>query len=187
MKNRWPRWSLAGDHRESSRSVIAKREGHDNQGQRVFGRGVRPRVDNSDHRGQRVYEGSALAVLYVTLHIMLKFKCLFKILVNVNPIIVLDWSLFIYKCVPYRKHMGMLILCRHITWQDWDLEQSIAFDNIVKIPPAKHSEILKIFLGLIGKQVCKKVIVFSFSISWRRIALWSIEMDNSTIVNHDHL
>jgi len=52
-----------GDHRESSRSVIAKREGHDHQGQRMFGRGVRPRVDNSDHRGQRVYEGSALAVL----------------------------------------------------------------------------------------------------------------------------
>jgi len=64
MKNRWLRWSLAGDHRESSRSVIAKREGHDHQGQRVFGRGVRPRVDNSDHRGQRVNEGSALAVLY---------------------------------------------------------------------------------------------------------------------------
>ena len=42
----------------------AIREGHDHQGQRVFGRGVRPRVDNSDHRGQRVYEGSALAVLY---------------------------------------------------------------------------------------------------------------------------
>ena len=38
--------------------------GRDHQGQRVFGRGVRPRVDNSDHRGQRVYEGSALAVLY---------------------------------------------------------------------------------------------------------------------------
>ena len=65
MKNRWPRWSLAGDHRVSSRSVIAKREGHDHQGQRVFGRGVRPRVDNSYHRGQRVYEGFALAVLYV--------------------------------------------------------------------------------------------------------------------------
>ena len=47
----------------SSRSVFAKREGHDHQGQRVFGRGVRPRVNNSDHRGQRVYEGSALAVL----------------------------------------------------------------------------------------------------------------------------
>ena len=31
----------------------------------MFGRGVRPRVDNSDHRDQRVYEGSALAVLYV--------------------------------------------------------------------------------------------------------------------------
>jgi len=62
MKNRWPRWSLADEHRESSRSVIAKREGHDHQGQRVFGRGVRPRVDNFDHRGQRVYEGSALAV-----------------------------------------------------------------------------------------------------------------------------
>jgi len=30
----------------------------------VFGRGVRPRGDNSDHRGQRVYDGSALAVLY---------------------------------------------------------------------------------------------------------------------------
>jgi len=45
-----------GDHRESSRSVIAKREGHDHQGQRVFGRGVRPRVDNSDHRGQRFYK-----------------------------------------------------------------------------------------------------------------------------------
>jgi len=59
------RRSLAGDHRGSSRSVIAKREGHDYQGQRVFGRGVRPRVDNSDHCGQRVYEGSALAVLYV--------------------------------------------------------------------------------------------------------------------------
>ena len=27
----------------------------DHQSQRVFGRGVRPRVDNSDHRGQRVY------------------------------------------------------------------------------------------------------------------------------------
>jgi len=27
-KNRWSRWSLAGDHRESSRSVIAIREGH---------------------------------------------------------------------------------------------------------------------------------------------------------------
>jgi len=64
-ENRWPRWSLAGYHRESSRSVIAIREGHDHQGQRVFGRGVRPRVDNSDHRGQRVYEGSALAVLYI--------------------------------------------------------------------------------------------------------------------------
>jgi len=45
--------------------VIAKRESHDHQGQRVFGRGVRPRVDNSDHRGQRVYEGSALVVLYI--------------------------------------------------------------------------------------------------------------------------
>jgi len=63
MKNCWPRWSLAGDHRESLRSVIALREGHDHQGQRVFGRGVWPRVDNSD-QGQRVYEGSALAVLY---------------------------------------------------------------------------------------------------------------------------
>ena len=31
----------------------------------MFGRGVRPRVYNSDHRGQRVYEGSALAVLYL--------------------------------------------------------------------------------------------------------------------------
>jgi len=68
MKNRWPRWSLAGDHRVSSRSVIAKREGYDHQGQRVFGRGVRPRMDNSDHRGQRVYEGSALAVLYSLIH-----------------------------------------------------------------------------------------------------------------------
>jgi len=66
MKNRWPRWSLVGDHRESSRSVIAKREGHDHQGQWVFGRDVLPRVDNSDHQGQRVYEGSLLAVLYLT-------------------------------------------------------------------------------------------------------------------------
>ena len=31
----------------------------------MFGRGVRPRVDNSDHRGQRVYQGSVLAVLYL--------------------------------------------------------------------------------------------------------------------------
>jgi len=67
MKNRWPRWSLTGDHRESSRSVIAIHEGHDHQGQRVFGRGVWPRVDNSEHRGQRVYEGSALAVLWLIL------------------------------------------------------------------------------------------------------------------------
>jgi len=41
----------------------------------VFGRGVRPRVDNSDHRGQRVYEGSALAVLYFFYHKMLTTQC----------------------------------------------------------------------------------------------------------------
>ena len=56
---------LAVGHRETRDHAL--------QGQRVFGRGVRPRVDNSDHRGQRVYEGSALAVLYSQNHIMFTF------------------------------------------------------------------------------------------------------------------
>jgi len=55
------RWKTV-DRDDPSRATTAN-HGHDHQGQRVFGRGVRPRVDNSDHRGQRVYEGSALAVL----------------------------------------------------------------------------------------------------------------------------
>ena len=44
MKSRWPRWSLAGDHRESSRSVIAIREGHDHQ---AGSTGVRPRCSTA--------------------------------------------------------------------------------------------------------------------------------------------
>ena len=69
MKNPCPRCSLAGDHRESSRLVIAIRDGHDHQGQRVFCRSVRPRVDNFDHRGLRVYECSTLAVLYLIINL----------------------------------------------------------------------------------------------------------------------
>jgi len=67
---KWPPRSvffadISCGHRCSIAHGSEQREGHDHQGQRVFGRGVRPRVDNSDHRGQRVYEGSALAVLYM--------------------------------------------------------------------------------------------------------------------------
>jgi len=61
----------------------------------VFGRGVRPRVDNSDHRGQRVYEGSALAVLYVyftRIYVIANMKICLKVKLHlkVNYILRLD-------------------------------------------------------------------------------------------------
>ena len=127
-KNHWPRWFLAGDHRVSSRSVIAKREGHDHRGQRVYGRSVRPRVDNYDHRGQRVFEGSALAVLYSNdIYIGLHMGNIAKHF-NVDTIYALLLSQLFYDNVHDAVFTAI--------WGDktlYDSKQYLRFNSLLKI------------------------------------------------------